>query len=84
MKVSKETIIRTVLLVLSLVNSILAAAGKNPLPFAEEEAYPVVSAIVTAVVSIWAWWKNNSFTKGAIAADEWRRSEYIPVDEEEA
>lgn len=75
MKVSKETIVRTVLLVLSLVNSILTATGKNPLPIAEEEAYTIISAIVTAIVAIWAWWKNNSFTKGAIAADEWRKNQ---------
>jgi SPP1 family holin len=75
MKVSNETIIRTVLLVLSLINSILTALNKNPLPFSEDEAYAVISTIVTAVVSIWAWWKNNSFTKGAIAADEWRKNQ---------
>jgi SPP1 family holin len=69
-KVSKETIIRTVLLVVTLVNMGLTAFGKNPLPFAEEDIYTVVSFLFTAAASIWAWWKNNSFTKAAIKADE--------------
>lgn len=68
--VSKETIIRTVLLVVTLVNMGLTAFGKNPLPFAEEDIYTFVSFILTAAASIWAWWKNNSFTKAAIKADE--------------
>lgn len=68
--VSKETIIRTIILVVSLVNMALTYFGKNPLPFAEEEIYGFFSMLFTAVASIWAWWKNNSFSKNAIKADE--------------
>ncbi|MBP3446206.1 MAG: phage holin [Clostridia bacterium] len=68
--ISKETIIRTIILVVSLVNMALTYFGKNPLPFAEEEIYGFFSMLFTAVASIWAWWKNNSFSKNAIKADE--------------
>ena len=67
----KETLLRTVVLVLALVNQILTALGKNPLPFSEEESYEGISAILTAGASLWAWWKNNSFTKAAVRADEY-------------
>ena len=70
MKVKTATIIRTVVLAITLLNSILTACGINPLPFSEEELYEGVSAVATTIASIWAWWENNSFTKNAIKADE--------------
>lgn len=70
MKIKNATIIRTVVLALTLLNSILTACGINPLPFSEEEMYEGFSAVATVIASIWAWWENNSFTKNAIAADE--------------
>lgn len=69
-KVSKETIIRTVVLVFALVNQVLTALNINPLPFSEEEVYEAMSLVLTAAASIWAWWKNNSFTAAAIEADK--------------
>ena len=68
-----ETIIRTILLVVALVNQALTASGKNPLPFAEETIYELLTILFTVVASVWAWWKNNSVTKEAIAADEFMR-----------
>ncbi len=70
--VSKETIIRTIILVIALVNQVLTASGKNPLPFSDEELYTGLTAVFTVAASVWAWWKNNSFTKNAIAADAYK------------
>lgn len=71
MTIKKATIVRTVVLILALVNTILTACGLNPLPFSDEELYEGVSAAVTVGVSLWAWWKNNSFTQPALIADEY-------------
>jgi len=71
MNCSKETVIRTVLLVLSLVNQILTVLGKNPLPFSQQELYQALSTVATAATSLWAWWKNNSFTAAAVEADRY-------------
>lgn len=71
--VNKETIVRTIVLVLALVNNVLTMCGKNPLPFSDEELYLGVSSVVTVCVTLWAWWKNNSFTQNAIEADEFLR-----------
>ena len=68
--VSKETIVRTVLLAVALINQILIVLGINPLPFAEEEIYEIISTIATACAALWTWWKNTSFTPAAITADE--------------
>ena len=69
-KIEKGTIVRTAVLAFALINQILAASGKSPLPFSDEEAGQAVSTAITAAASLWAWWKNNSFTQAAITADE--------------
>lgn len=69
MKPTKETIIRTILLIVAIVNQMLTNYGKNPLPFSDEEIYSGLSAVFTIAVTAWAWWKNNSFTKAALEAD---------------
>ena len=68
--VSKETIVRTSVLFITLVNSVLTMFGINPLPFSENDIYQAISAVCTAAATIWAWWKNNSFTKPAIEGDK--------------
>lgn len=69
--ISKDTIIRTIILIIALINQLLTVFNINPLPFSDEEIYSVVSTIVMAIASIWAWWKNNSITKKAIEADKY-------------
>lgn len=64
-----DTLARTVCLVLALVNQILATLGKEILPFGEDTLYQTVTIIFTLVTSVIAWWKNNSVTKEAKAAD---------------
>lgn len=70
--VKKDTIIRTVILVIALINTLLNACGKNTLQFTDDEVSAVISAMFTFAASIMAWWKNNSFTDNAIKADEYK------------
>lgn len=67
----KSTIARTVVLVLALINQVLVMFGINPLPFSDEGIYEAVTALLTVGASVWAWWKNNSFTKAAQEADKY-------------
>ena len=69
MKPTTETIIRTVLLAVTWINTGLTASGKNPLPFSDEEIYTGVSGVLTFAATAWAWRKNNSFTRAAVEAD---------------
>ncbi len=71
MKTTLETWIRTVFLLISLINQLLTIFGCNPLPFSNEEIYQGISAFATVISSLWAWWKNNSFTTEALKADQY-------------
>lgn len=74
MNISNGTIIRTVLLILALVNQILTVMGITPLPIEDEQITQLLSLAFTIGTSIWAWWKNNSFTVEAVKADEYLKS----------
>lgn len=71
--VKSDTIARTIILVLALVNQVLALTGKDKIPVVENDIYQICSLAVTIASSVWNWWKNNSFTNDAIAADEYKR-----------
>lgn len=71
-KIESGTIARTALLIFALLNQMLTIMGKNPLPFAEEDIYDVITGVLTAVASLWTWWKNNSFTQAALEADVYK------------
>ena len=68
--VKPDTIIRTIVFFIALANQVLAIFGKEAIPITEDQVYQVVSLVVTIATAVWAWWKNNSFTKAAIEADK--------------
>ena len=69
MRVKTETLIRTIILFIALLNQVLVITGHSVLPFSDAEIEQGVSMLVTVIASVWAWWKNNSFTKDHIEAD---------------
>ena len=72
-KVTKETITRTVINAVALLNILLVVFNKAPLDLDESLIYDLVSCIALAVANIQSWWKNNSFTPAAIKADEYMK-----------
>ncbi len=69
--IKTETIIRTVCLIIALINQALIAVGKQPIPIEDKEIYTLVSTVVTIILALRCWWKNNSFTIPAIKADQY-------------
>ena len=67
--ITAGTIARTACLLLALLNQVLCALGKSPLPIESETLNQLVTSGITVIAALIAWWKNNSFTKEAIAAD---------------
>ena len=70
-KIAPDTIARTIVLALALLNQCLAIAGKGTIQIAENDVYQIVSLAWTIISAIVAWWYNNSFTKKAIRADKY-------------
>ena len=70
MKVETSTIVRTIVLIIALINQILSVTGHSPLPITDDQVNELVTLAITVCVSIWAWWKNNSFTDKAQEADK--------------
>ena len=69
MKIKAETIIRTITLALALVNQILTSTGHSVIPVSDDQIAEGISLAFTVGASLWAWWKNNSFTQAALRAD---------------
>ena len=65
------TIVRLIVMILSMVNMLLTVNGKNPLPWSEDEMYMGLSQAAAILTTVWTWWKNKSFNKEAIKADEY-------------
>lgn len=73
-KIKVATMTRTAVLILALANQILSATGHSPIPVDDAQIEQLISTGMTVVAAIWAWWENNSFTKEAIAADNYLES----------
>lgn len=68
--VTAGTIARTACLLLALANQVLSALGKPVLPIESATVEQLVTAGITTVAALIAWWKNNSFTAAALEADK--------------
>lgn len=68
--VKTETIVRTVILIVALINQALTISGHSLLPITDEQITEIITLVITIGASLWAWWKNNSFTQNAIKADQ--------------
>ena len=68
-KITAGTIARTIILAFALLNQILTALGKPIINVSSATITELVASAFTIVTAIVAWWKNNSFTKPAIAGD---------------
>ena len=71
MKIEKSTIIRGILLVIALINVVLELTGHSVIPVDEGLVSELVSFGFLAVTAIVGYWKNNSYSKNAIKADEY-------------
>ncbi len=70
LKISTGTIARTAVLLLALTNQVLSALGRPMLPIESQTVEQLITAGITTVAALVAWWRNNSFTAAAIQADK--------------
>lgn len=74
MKISKGTIVRTIMIILVIVNVVLKQFGVDAINVSESEILSLVEALIEVATIVVAFWKNNSFTKNAIKADEFLKT----------
>lgn len=82
MNIEAGTIVRTLILLVALVNQILSASGHAVLPIADADIEMLVTTAFTIVTAIVAWWKNNSFTKAALIGDAHMRKAKREIEED--
>jgi SPP1 family holin len=70
MKISKSTIIRTILVIIVIINFILEKLGVDLIPADESMITMFVETFIEIAVIIVGFWKNNSYSESAIRADE--------------
>jgi len=70
MKVSKGTIVRTILLLIAIINMALQHFNIDIIKVDESEVASVVEYIIQIAIIVVGFWKNNSYTQKAIEADE--------------
>lgn len=70
MKISKSTIIRTILIAIVIINFILEKFGIDIIKADESVITMLVEALIEIAVIVVGFWKNNSFSEAAKRADE--------------
>lgn len=73
MKISKGTIVRTIAILLVIINMVLKHFGLDVINVSESEILTFVEVLIEIAVIIVGFWKNNSYSENAIRADEFLR-----------
>lgn len=68
MKEKAKAVANIIIAGVLLLNAILTAAGKNPLPVDEDAIFEVASYVAIGIDTIWIWWKNQNLTVEAQTA----------------
>lgn len=68
-KISKGTIVRTVMIAIVIINMILKKLGINLISTDESTVASVVEMVIEIGAIVAAWWYNNSFSDAAKKAD---------------
>lgn len=69
-KITKGTIIRTILTVIVLINLVLKAFGKSAITVDDGVVANVVETVIEITAIAVGFWKNNSYSEKALKADK--------------
>lgn len=69
-KITKGTIIRTILTVIVLINLVLKAFGKSAITVDDGVIANVVETVIEIAAIAVGFWKNNSYSEKALKADK--------------
>lgn len=68
-KISKGTIVRTIMIAIVVINMILKKFGISPLNTDQNTVASIVEMVIEVGAIVCAWWYNNSFSLAAKKAD---------------
>lgn len=68
--VQPNTVVRLIVLIISLVNLVLSIFGTYQIPGLTESEQESLAVIITAIASAVSYWYNNSWSENATAADK--------------
>ena len=74
MKMTKGTIVRTILLLITIINIGLQHFGIDVIKVDESEVASLLEYIIQIAIIVVGFWKNNSYTDKAIKADEFLKN----------
>ena len=77
-----EVKVRTIALIIAIINLVLYICGKNQLTIEAEQVWRYITTIAMVATSVTAWWKNNSVTPEARIGDEYMRAARQTIAEE--
>lgn len=80
MKISKQTIVRTLLLIIVAINIVLEKFGLDVIATDENVVLMCVETIIEVAVIVTGFWYNNSYSENALKAQ--RFLEYLRNDGE--
>lgn len=69
MKITKGTIIRTIMLAIVLINYVLQRLGIDVIRISENQITDAIETLISIAVIVVAWWENNNFSDKAKKAD---------------
>lgn len=70
MTVSKSTIVRTVMIIIVLINLLLEKLGLDIIKTNQSNVALVIEYLIEATIIIVGWWYNNSFSQKALKAQQ--------------
>ena len=68
MKIEKSTIVRTIMIILVVINIVLEKCGVDVIPTDEATILMVVETLIEIGIIVAGFWYNNSFSKKALRA----------------
>lgn len=83
-KITKGTIIRTILTVIVLINLVLKAFGKSAITVDDGVIANVVETVIEIAAIAVGFWKNNSYSEKALKADKFLQDLRNEEESEEA
>lgn len=69
LKITKGTVIRTVMIAIVIINMILKKLGVSVINADQSTVASIVEAVIEIGAIVAAWWYNNSFSDAAKKAD---------------